>query len=316
LRSAAAAKFQAPLATDDKEMNMLRLTFFKTLIEGSDPTELSTEPQENQNMLHRIGNFTTILIFSKGVFAVLLATALLASLTVSVAYGQEINCNKKQNRDDPACQGGGGGGEQEKAPARITFHNRNDDEILSDGSPYETASPPGDTIEVFIGTQANGGNIFLRTNSVNYPTTSSRQLVIKVPEVDSSCSFSKILAEEKYSFHFANVKVDTEVSDGLYGIQLGGTVSAPMKIRFFDGNGAPFFLNFDTKDKGVCKGGSDFVHVKRITETQWRVFSGDPLLNISPSRACLEQHNSKGKNFRCAEGEMEFSYIIDDISAP
>ena len=216
-----------------------------------------------------------------------------------------------------AAKGGkGGGGDEEQTPAKITFDDSQTG-IRSDGlfpnvvqgvsgGSYEGFNDPNGT-EVFIGSQGNLGNIFMRTNTVQPPPTPNvvRDLDMTLPA--NSCGLPA--AATTYDFHFANVTVNAE--NGLFGIQDGETHTGSMKIRFFH-DGMPYFITFDVIDKGKsnCKGQSSYVQVERLNATQWRVFSNGEL-------ACIERNNTSGKDDLCVGGQaLSFSYIIEDISTP
>ena len=215
--------------------------------------------------------------------------------------------------------GGGGGQNEAQNPSKITFDDsqagvRSDllftntvtdavtgDPLLMGGS-YEGFDNPNG-LEVFIGSAANGGNIFLRTNTVGPPPVPNavRDLNMTLPAgaagAGSGCAELPDAASD-YDFHFANAKVDQQVSSGLFGIPVGETRNAPLRIRFFH-NGQPYFLDFDADIKGNCKAQSDFVSVTRLNDTQWQVFSAG-------RNACIPatQRERQGRPLRRWAGEL------------
>ena len=196
--------------------------------------------------------------------------------------------------------GGNGGGGNETTPATITFCNNAVDpacnpsghELLGNGGPYVDGVSPD--LEVFIGSAANDGNIRLKgRNSV-------RMIEINVPANDCE------LPTGPQTFDFQSLKVDAAavISGGVHSIGSGVTEAAPMTIRFAH-NTELYFLSFDPGKSGICKNKSGgLVQVTGVSATSWTVTNGG-------STACIEKHESKGKNTLCDDFvAMDFSFDV------
>ena len=204
-----------------------------------------------------------------------------------------VDCTEKPNH--PQCEPGSEG--QPVTPARITFADAVDHEIRSDAGVYEHSGVI-DGLEVFIGSQANFGNIFLRPNS------SGRKLNFTVPA--NGCGLSAGTAN--VDFGFLKTDVNDVVSDGVFGMAEGDVVMAPMRIRFFDAAGQAYFLNFQPSGPGPCKNKSNLVKVERAADgASWTV-SDD-------GSACIEKSGSKGSKAELCIGpvEMNFSFDLEEL---
>jgi hypothetical protein len=203
-----------------------------------------------------------------------------------------VECTEKPNH--PQCEPGSEG--QPVTPARITFADAVDHEIQSDGGVYEHSGVI-DGLEVFIGSQANFGNIFLRPNS------SCRKLNFTVPA--NGCG----LPAGTFDFGFLKADVNDVVSDGVFGMAEGDVVTAPMRIRFFDAAGQAYFLSFQPSQPGPCRNKSGLVKVERAADGLSRTVSDD-------GSACIEKSGTKGSKAELCIGPVEMNFSFDLEALP
>lgn len=210
-----------------------------------------------------------------------------------------VDCDQKPNH--PQCQPGNES--QQVTPARITYATGAGHDIEGDTGTgiYEGLNSP-DGLEVFIGSQANSGNIFLRQQD---PSIDNRALRINIPA--NECGLPEVAAY--FPLRFANAKPDNVIPDGVFGIAENESSGAiPMKIMFLDGANE-YFINFDPSLPGPCNGQSGYVKVERLPDV-----GGKGRWTVSPNgNACIEKQQ-KGKNKRCAGlVPMSFSFNLDEL---
>lgn len=127
-------------------------------------------------------------------------------------------------------------------------------------------------VEAFIGSQANSGNVWLRLKD------SPRGLMLDFTECVSPAESCNPPASEVYSL--ANLKVDANdvKKNGVLGMALNETISAPMRVYYWtSAEQGPGFIDFNLNlsGKSPCKGASDFVTVTRTAEWTWEIVA-DP----------------------------------------
>lgn len=147
-----------------------------------------------------------------------------------------------------------------------------DDRIKSDtGMPYEDGMDGG--VEAFIGSQANLGNVWLKL------AKSTRGLFLDFtgcaspPEECKPPFTSQVVS-------LASIKVDANdvKKDGLFGMVVGESISAPMRVYYqLSADQPPGFVDFNPNQTGKepCKNKGNFVTVRRTGNTTWEVI-GDP----------------------------------------
>jgi hypothetical protein len=122
-------------------------------------------------------------------------------------------------------------------------------------------------VEAFLGSQANSGNVLLNLKN------SSRGLMLDFGDcvTPENCNSP---ASQVYSL--ANIRVDATAvkKNGLLGMTLNETISAPMRVYYWvSADQGPGFIDFNPNltGKSPCKGASDFVSVTRTGEGSWEI---------------------------------------------
>jgi hypothetical protein len=159
---------------------------------------------------------------------------------------------------------GGGGSEGGLVPVTITFAGATGDRIHSDnGTPYTDGV---DGVEAFLGSKANYGNVFLRL------AKSSRGLWLDFSDCVSSCN--PPFTSEVNDLSSIKVNADDVQKDGLYGMSVGTTIQAPMRVYYqLDPADAPGFVDFQPNLTGSspCRNQSLYVDVTRTGDQTWDV---------------------------------------------
>lgn len=145
-----------------------------------------------------------------------------------------------------------------------------DDRIKSDtGLDYQDGV---ENVEAFIGSAANFGNVWLKLKN------STRGLFLDFTDCASP------LAECKPPFAsqvvLANIKVHANdvKQDGLFGMVIGESISAPMRVYYWlSADQPPGFVDFNPNQAGksLCKNKGSFVTVTRTGNATWEVLA-DP----------------------------------------
>jgi hypothetical protein len=210
--------------------------------------------------------------------------------------------------------GGGGGGETEdnSGHAPVTFTLRDcrdgsagaafaglhpeeplhelcaatpDDRIRSDsGLPYVGGV---DGVDAYVGTKGTAGNFWLkvapspRTLYLDFTDCKSPAAECKPPfdaaEVDRAALYVQISAVRK---------------NGAFGMAVGETLLAPMRIYVEPVAGQMNFVDFNPNlsGKDPCKNRSNYIEVTRTSATTWEVY-GDAI-------GCMSDHNGFGGTYR------------------
>ncbi len=198
----------------------------------------------------------------------------------------------------------GGGGGQQPTPAMITFDDSAGQKIWSDEGPFIDGIPPG--LKVKIAAKANYVNIGFDGDNFN------RTLRITVPANECGLPPGETgppLASD-FDALFLRVDVNKEVSGGVFGLDETGPGSfamVPMRIGFGHPvmGGDLFFLKFNFKGPGPCKGKSGPVTVTRTSSTSWTV--------TNDGSACVEKHTTDTgqADFCFVDEDMKFSFVVD-----
>ena len=221
----------------------------------------------------------------------------------------KIDCISGNEDPDCKCGGDDGGGGNQPTPAKITFCNDDpgcdtfepfEHKIQSDVGPYIDGIPAD--LKVVIEAAAKQGNIELGGNV--------RKLRITVPanECGLPTGATEPLASD-FDFRFMGVQVNKEVSGGVFGMDEDVTspdnfAIVPMRIGF-EHAGDLYFVKFNFKGPGPCKGKSSGVMVKRTSTTSWTV--------TNEGAACVEKLGTDtGKaDFCFVDAEMTFSFDVE-----
>ena len=187
---------------------------------------------------------------------------------------------------DPDPSPGGGGDGKKKTPAIITFRNWGGDKIMSDGFRTYVDGDFDGLVEVFIGTQGNKGNIFLRGDrglsdtegSVTQPMHADTRMLF-LDFTDAVCRSDSPCGDvPDAGFFQAGFRVDVNdaIKNGVYAI--GPTTPATMRVQFVEAPGVPFnenwFLQFGDDRNRTCDGLSMPVLVSEVVPSNtWRVES-------------------------------------------
>jgi len=178
--------------------------------------------------------------------------------------------------------GSNGNGEEAIRPARITF-NDGGTQLASDGrGAYEHGI---DGVEAFIGSQANTGNVWLRT--VAAPSRGvwlDFSLCESVDPADCTPLFTSAVNGG------VSIKVDADaiLSRGIYDMAVGSLIHPPMRVYYTDDADQVRFVDFDNAAKGgsPCKNqGVVNVEVERTGNTTW-VVRAPGLASPSRPTAC------------------------------
>lgn len=129
-----------------------------------------------------------------------------------------------------------------------------------------------DGVEAFLGSKANFGNVWLKLEN------SPRGLLLDFSECVSPSESCNPPASQVYSL--ASIKVDANdvKKNGLLGMSVNETISAPMRVYYrVSAEQGPGFIDFnpDLTGRTACKGASDFVSVTRTGEASWEIVA-DP----------------------------------------
>ena len=185
-------------------------------------------------------------------------------------------------------KGGGGNDGAGTTAISITFRDAMDDRVGS--FPIGPYVDGVDSVEAFIGSKANYGNVWLRL------AQSDRGLYLDFGTcVSNSCTspfdplYNSVLAGV---ISISAIKVDANdvLSDGLLGmVENGDSITAPMRIYYqFNKGDAPGFIEFNPSVKGgsPCKNKSNFVTVVRTSATTWEITSSADIASNTGNRAC------------------------------
>jgi len=206
-------------------------------------------------------------------------------LEMAAMAGKGIDCDDSDPDEATGglpCDGGEegpGGGDGEGGlitPATITFM---DGDIDSDDGAYEHGESAG--VNVFMGSRANLGNIFLKGDgSFTAPLPDNTRLLfldfdISICTSGGPCGVPTFFGEDRSKLVRAGFVVDVKkaVKDGVYAI--GPPQTAPMRLQFHedvDGNVAHednWFLYFDPKKKNCEASGK--VNVENSGSGVWTV---------------------------------------------
>jgi hypothetical protein len=184
-------------------------------------------------------------------------------------------------RGKPGKPGGGGGDDGNPVtPATITFRNclglalpdcLGADKIRSDTEGIYADQGEGG-MRVFLGSQANTGNIFLQNSGA-----AGRELVLDFTGCSSDlCTASSGITSgtNNVDVVFLIVNVKDGIQDGVFALGADQNVSVPMRVRFIPNDNARqrWFLEFDPSVKNC--GGSTKVTVTGVlqdSELKWEV---------------------------------------------
>lgn len=126
-------------------------------------------------------------------------------------------------------------------------------------------------VEAFLGSQANSGNLLLNVKR------SVRAIVLDFADCAATGSCTPPPSQE-YSLSSIRVDATAVRKDGVLGMAINETMSAPMRVQYqFSPDQDPGFIDFNPNltGKNVCKGASDYVSVTRTGERTWEVFADE-----------------------------------------
>lgn len=229
---------------------------------------------------------------------------LTALLIIGLAGAAHAAPGGKKGKPD---QGGGDPGDgNEVTPVTVLFDDFATDRVGSDGAiyvnDYNEATDSG--VRAFIGTQANLGNIKLWLSKA--PT---RALWLDFSDCFTE-SCTPLFAMDLDYNSAIDVQVNEVQKDGVWGIPLGTTVYAPMRIWYEDpaNPGDPGFIYFDNVRGGSspCKNsGAGNVEVTRISDTEWTVSASDQIYSCA---------SLPGRKELAGFFIMPFSFTVDVIT--
>lgn len=258
------------------------------------------------------------------------APLVLAAALLGPAGAQAANCEKNPNHETCTGSDGDPGAGNEKVSSRISFRDTAtapEDRIGSEnltGDVYVDSNlPDGHAgVDAFIGSEANTGNIFLRTWSLEDPTFVNRRIYLDFSQEVTNAPDCNPPSDLNYSLQFLKADVNDEVTDGIYALtEVGDSQDSEMRLRFIDGDGQAWFLNFGGGERKLCGSeGSSRVMVTR------EAVGGDPdiadtgdIWSVEPLEAapgeylgCLEKAGgAKGvKAEYCGKFNMPFRFEI------
>lgn len=206
------------------------------------------------------------------------ASAILTALLI-IGLAGAAHAAPGGTKGKPDKDGGDPGDGNDVTPVTVLFRDNfaTDpiDRVGSDGDiyvdNYDEATDSG--VRAFIGSKANLGNIKLWLSKAP-----ERALWLDFSDCIASCN---PLFDMGFDFSSAiDVQVNEVQQDGVWGMSVGTTVYAPMRIWYEDpaNPGDPGFIHFNDSLKGnsPCKGaGADNVEVTRISDTEWTVSASD-----------------------------------------
>lgn len=214
-----------------------------------------------------------------------IAKALLTAFLIAGLAGA-AHAGKGGTKGKPGGDGGDPGDGNEVTPVSVLFRDNFAtvpiDRVGSDGAlyvnDYDEATDSG--VRAFIGTQANLGNIKLWLQKAP-----ARALWLDFSDCfTESCT---PLFDMGLDFNSGiDVQVNEVQKDGVWGIPVGDSVLAPMRIWYEDpaNPGDPGFIHFDNVKGGnsPCKNsGAGNVEVTRIGDTQWTVSASDQIYSCA-----------------------------------
>ena len=241
-------------------------------------------------------------MFHTSVFRLFVGAAVAFALMAPASAA--VDCDAKP--DHPQCRPGNEA--QPVTPARITFANGvgNDiegDSIQGDGV-YEGLDSP-DGLEVFIGSAANSGNIFLQND-----TNLSRTLRINMPE--NGCGLP--VGFSNFPFRRLRAQADAVFQDGVLGMSEGDLSGGiPMRI-LFEYSDDRYWLNFKPTETGPCKNQSGYAQVERLADDPDGTGNWTVTNDSNDGTACIEKVQKRpAKSLLCAGlVEMDFSFHLDE----
>jgi len=209
------------------------------------------------------------------------ARAILTALLIAGLAGA-AHAAPGGTKGKPDKGGGDPGDGNEVTPATVVFRDLATDPVGSDGAiyidNYDEATDSG--VRAFIGTQANLGNIKLWLQKAP-----ARALWLDF----SDCFTESCTPLFEMGFNSSSgidVQVNEVQQDGVWGMSVGTTVDAPMRIWYEDpaNPGDPGFIHFDNVKGGSspCKNsGAGNVEVTRIGDTEWTVSASDQIYSCA-----------------------------------
>lgn len=201
------------------------------------------------------------------------ARAILTVLLIAGLAGA-AHAGKGGTKGKPDGGGGDPGDGNEVTPVTVLFRDSVTDRVGSDGAiyinDYDEASDSG--VRAFIGTKANLGNVWLML------AKSARGLLLDFSDCISACNPPFLV--DVISNSAIKVEADRVQSDGLWGMSVGTTIFAPMRIFYdLDDGQGPGFVEFNPnlKGKSPCKNKSNYVEVTRTSDTTWDIGADDTI---------------------------------------
>jgi hypothetical protein len=201
------------------------------------------------------------------------ASALFTALLIASLAGA-VHAAPGGTKGKPDRGGGDPGDGNGVTAVTVLFRDSVTDRVGSDGAiyinDYDEASDSG--VRAFIGTKANLGNVWLML------AKSVRGLLLDFSDCISACS--PPFTVDVISNSAIKVDANGVQSDGLWGMSVGTTIFAPMRIFYdLDDGQGPGFVEFNPNLKGnsPCKNKSNYAVVTRTGDATWDISADDTI---------------------------------------